>query len=82
MDALEAIETRCSVGKVKPERPPRALIERLVQAATHAPNHFRTQPWRFLVLAGPAREELGRAMARALAARLPDPTSPSAQAQL
>jgi nitroreductase len=38
------------------------------------------QPWRFFVLAGHAREELGAVMADALAARLAETTSDKAQA--
>lgn len=39
------------------------MIDRLVDAATWAPNHKRTWPWRFTVLRGDARGRLGRAMA-------------------
>jgi len=82
VDTLEAIATRRSVGRVKPERPPRELIEQILDAATRAPNHFLTQPWRFFVLAGQARAELGQVMANAVRARLPEPESPEARAQL
>ena len=70
MDVLEAIRTRRSMAKVSDRRPPRELVQQLIEAAFWAPNHFMTQPWRFVVLAGAAREALGEAMARALAARL------------
>ena len=70
MEVLEAIRTRRQMGKVKDERPPRELVQRLIEAACWAPNHFMTQPWRFVVLTGRARDELGEVMARALAARL------------
>src|SRR4051794_16216479 len=66
MDVLEAIRTRRSVGKVGPERPPRELIEQLLEAATAAPNHHLTEPWRLIVLAGRTREELGGGTARAV----------------
>lgn len=82
MDALEAIATRRSVGKLRPDRPPRDLIERLLEAAIRAPNHFRTQPWRFFVVAGAARVELGQVMARSLGSRLQDPDDPAVRAQL
>jgi nitroreductase len=52
------------------ERPTRAQIERLLEAATHAPNHHKVEPWRFFVLAGEARKELGAVMEAALAERL------------
>lgn len=75
METLQAIATRRSVSKVKPDRPPRELVERLLEAAAQAPNHRRSEPWRFHVLAGKAREELGKAMAEALRQRMADPDS-------
>lgn len=64
------------------ERPTREQIERILEAATHAPNHHKVQPWKFIVLAGHAREELGKIMAESLAERLEDTTSNQAQALL
>ena len=75
MGVLDAIRTRRSVGRVRPEAPPRALVERVIEAATWAPNHRLTEPWRFFVLAGDARLALGEAMGRARLARLADPTA-------
>jgi nitroreductase len=82
METLQAIATRRSVGKVKPERPPRELIERMLDAAVQAPNHHLTEPWRFIVLAGEAREELGRVMADVLRQRLDDPDGDAGRVQL
>ncbi len=71
MDVLKAIHTRRSVGRVKPEPlPPKADIAAMLEAATWAPNHFLTQPWRFWVLTGEARERLGEAMAEAVREQL------------
>ena len=44
----------------------RTEIDKILAAAVRAPNHHLTQPWRFVVLAGEAREELARAWARGL----------------
>ncbi|MBX3312898.1 MAG: nitroreductase [Actinobacteria bacterium] len=44
---------------------PDDLVDLLIEAATWAPNHKRTWPWRFTVLSGDARGRLGRAMAEA-----------------
>lgn len=63
MGVLEAIRTRRSIGKVGAEVPSRAVIEAIIEAATWAPNHRLTEPWRFFVLAGEARRELGEVMA-------------------
>lgn len=81
-DVLEVIHTRRSVGQVTPERPPRAAIEAMLEAATYAPNHFRNDPWRFVVIAGDARHRLGEAMAAVAARGMADPTTPEAQTAL
>jgi nitroreductase len=72
MRVLEAIHSRRSIGRVRPERPPRAVIEEIIEAGTWAPNHRLTEPWRFIVLAGQAREALGREMAALLPAGAPE----------
>ena len=82
MDTLEAITTRRSVGKIKPERPPRELIERMLEAAVQAPNHHLTEPWRFFVLAGEARSALGRVMSEALRKQLADDAGEAGKALL
>lgn len=79
---FEIIKRRRSIGKMAAERPAREQIERLLEAATHAPNHHKVQPWKFIVLAGRAREELGKVMAEALAARLEETSSEKARALL
>lgn len=82
MDLWEAMRERRSIGVVKPEMPPREYIEKMLEAATWAPNHFLTQPWRFFVLTGDARTRLGEAMAAIAAARMDDPQDPEAQRKL
>lgn len=72
MEALEAIFTRQSIGKVRPDPVPRDVVEQLLAAAVQAPNHHKVRPWRFVVLTGQARERLGEVMAEALARRKPD----------
>jgi nitroreductase len=82
MYVFDLIKRRRSIGKMTGERPTREQIEQLVEAATHAPNHHKAQPWKFLVLAGNAREELGTVMALSLADRLEETRSDKAQATL
>ena len=72
MSLLEAIASRRSVGRVLPEPLPREAVEELLAAAVAAPNHHLTAPWRFVVLAGAARREVGEAHARAVARAKPD----------
>ena len=63
MGVMEAIRTRRSIGKVRQDQPPRVVIEQILEAATWAPNHRLTEPWRFFVVAGEARRELGAVLA-------------------
>jgi nitroreductase len=71
MDTLQAIQTRHSIGKVKPDVVPRDLIEKLLDAAVQAPNHHKVRPWRFVVLTGNGRNRLGEVMAQSLNAKFP-----------
>jgi len=71
MELFEAIHTRQSVSKVRPEPVPRAVIEKLLEAAVQAPNHHKVRPWRFIVLTDEARERLGEAFGAGLLRRHP-----------
>ena len=72
MEVLEAIQSRQSIAKVKPDPVPRDLIEKILSAAVQAPNHYKVRPWRFVVLTGAARERLGEVMADVLKAEHPE----------
>ena len=63
MDIFEAIYNRHSQGKVKQDTLPRELIEKLLDVAVQAPNHYKVRPWRFVVLTGEGRDKLGDVMA-------------------
>ena len=71
LDATEAlICARRTNLRMDRDRPvDRALIERLCVLATWAPNHHLTEPWRFAVITGHARAELGQLTAALLADR-------------
>ena len=72
MDVFEAIYHRHSQKKVKQDSVPRQVIEKLLDAAVQAPNHYKVRPWRFVVLTGNAREKIGEVMAASLQDRQPD----------
>ena len=72
MEVFEAIYNRHSQKKVKPEAVPREMIEKLLDAAVQAPNHYKVRPWRFVVLRGEARYRLGEVMAASQLERHPE----------
>lgn len=67
MDTMEAIRNRRTIGKSSGDVS-REMIRELIEAATWAPNHKLTQPWKFAVLTGTARERLGEVWGQAAAA--------------
>ena len=46
------------------------LLERLIRTAATAPNHHRTNPWRFRIITGEGRRGLGEALAKDLSSDL------------
>lgn len=53
----------------------REIVQRLLDAATQAPNHRLTRPWRFFVLdrPGPGRDEVTRAAEGVALQAMPEP---------
>jgi nitroreductase len=74
MNLFTAIDTRSSSLKLVAPGPSHADLERIMLAGARAPDHGRLAPWRFVVLEGPGRSVLGKAMAEALRANRPDCT--------
>ena len=66
METYEAIMTRRSVPKSGEPAPDRVALQRMLDAGVRAPNHHLTQPWRFVVLSGPALKQLGGVWANAV----------------
>jgi len=50
MDALEAIYSRRSIRKFKPDVPEIRLVEEILEAGARAPSGGNCQPWRFIVI--------------------------------
>jgi nitroreductase len=55
----ETIRQRRTIKQFLPQPVPRAVLQELIELAVWAPNHRLTEPWRFYVLDGAARERLG-----------------------
>src|SRR5690554_816789 len=60
MNTREAILSRRTVQKFSTEAVPEGCVERAVQCALRAPNHKRTNPWRFRRAGPQTRAELVR----------------------
>lgn len=58
MDVLQAIRSRRSIRRFKPERLSRETIEAILDAARLAPSGKNNQPWRFAVVQGEEREQM------------------------
>jgi len=72
MDAIDLLLGRVSPAQLAGPGPSAGELEKILAAAARAPDHGKMQPWRFLVIEGPARERLGELMAQSLLRREPD----------
>lgn len=75
MDALTLLKQRNSAAKLTEPGPSAEQLRTLIEAALRAPDHARLTPWRFLIIEGQAREQLGALFATALRERNPEATS-------
>lgn len=62
MDLYDALRFRRSAKTFGTRAPDREVLDRILEAATWAPNHRLTEPWRFFVLQGDARVAFGEAL--------------------
>ncbi|HEX4682804.1 MAG TPA: nitroreductase [Gemmatimonadaceae bacterium] len=72
MHTSEAIRSRRSVKRYTDRPLSREEIEAVLDAASLAPNHRLTQPWRFYVLGPVAREAYGAALGARKAKKIDD----------
>lgn len=73
MNLFDALQQRRSIKRFTDRPVSRDEIERLLAAATLAPNHRLTQPWRFHVLGPEARHAYGAALGERKAKKAPTP---------
>lgn len=78
MTVLEAIKSRRSIPKLRPDAVPREAIEQMLDAAVWAPNHRLTEPWRFYVLAGEGKRRFAEIRRRVRSTTFPNPQAPEA----
>ena len=67
MDLAEAIRTRRSCRRYRPDPVSREALERVVAAATWAPSGKNRQNWRIFVVRGESRDRLAEISARSFA---------------
>jgi nitroreductase len=79
VDALSAILSRTSVRRFRTEALDPELITRVLDCAVRAPNHKLTEPWRFVVLSGAARDRFAEIRAQHRLKRFVDPSAAEAQ---
>lgn len=82
MDIFEAIKTRRSIGFVSDDPISKELIDKILEAGTWAPSHYRTEPWKFYVLTGDSRIRLGKTLAKIEEQQMEDPTIETSQKKL
>lgn len=78
---LDLLRTRRSVRRFRPEAPPRAAIERLIEAAVMAPSASNAQPWRFLAVTDRSVVARLAAAVRAAVERIGGHVEPACAAQ-
>lgn len=71
MELFDAIDSRTSAARLSEPGPTQREIERLLEAAAHAPDHGRLRPWRFVVLRDADREAFAEAAAKAKQVKVP-----------
>jgi nitroreductase len=58
MNAIEALLTRYSVGRLTTPAPTGEALDNIIKAGLHANDHKRLRPWKFLIIEGEARNKL------------------------
>ncbi|VEG70548.1 nitroreductase-like protein [[Pasteurella] aerogenes] len=66
MDTLQLLTTRHSEKQLSAPAPNKAQLEQLFQAASHAPDHGKLQPYRFIVMENAGMEKLGELLKSAV----------------
>lgn len=62
MSIDKIIRTRRTIRRYKDRRVPRKAISRILEAARWAPSSHNMQPWRFIIVEGPAKKRLVEAL--------------------
>jgi len=72
LKALSLIQHRNAANKLTTPGPSKAELVEIFKSAMRAPDHARLKPWRFIVIEGQDREELGNLFVEVHTAEDPD----------
>ena len=72
MDVLEAIKSRRTIFRFKPDPVPKDVLEKVFEYGIWAPNHRLTEPWRFVVLGEAAKLKLAERYREIQMGKAPD----------
>lgn len=83
MDVLTLLQGRSSVpaDELDPPAPAGEVLDSILRAGLSAPDHGTLRPWRFILIRGEARRQLGDVFVRATRARRADATADELQRQ-
>ena len=76
MTVIDALTSRRSVPRLRPDPVPREVIERALGAAVWSPNHRLTEPWQFFVLEGESKRRFAELRAEFTRSAMADPDAP------
>lgn len=82
MHVHEAIKSRRSIFRFRPEPVPAELLERIIAFGVWAPNHHLTEPWRFTALGEETRQRLARRYGELQLRKAPPDAPPQVRAQV
>ena len=71
MDALEALNSRCTAKTYGAIAPTPEHLAQVLQAAVRAPDHGRLRPWRFMLIEGEQRHRFGDLLSASARRRVP-----------
>jgi len=71
-ETIQQLLSRNSAPRLSEPGPDPASLEMMLQAALRAPDHAWLQPWRFLLIEGDARQQLGEVFLADLVKNNPD----------
>jgi nitroreductase len=71
MEMMKGIKTRRSIRAFAPKRIPKAVMKKILQAASASPSYTNTQPWEVVVVSGKKKTTLAAKLVKLASAKAP-----------